>query len=72
LLAALEARGVLMVPYAHGTIRAVTHYGITADDIDATVAAVRDALAETARSTTGAAAQDGAASLAGAAATARG
>ena len=47
LLAALEARGALMVPYSHGTIRAVTHYGITADDIDATVAAVRDALAET-------------------------
>jgi len=39
---------VLMVPYPHGTIRAVTHYGITARDVDATVAAVRDALAETA------------------------
>ena len=35
-LAALEARGVLMVAYPHGTIRAVTHYGITADDVDAT------------------------------------
>jgi threonine aldolase len=54
-LAALEARGVLMVPYPHGTIRAVTHYGITAADIDATLAAVRAALAETAGTTAGAA-----------------
>ncbi len=46
-LAALEARGVLMVAYPHGTIRAVTHYGIDAADVDATVAAVREALAET-------------------------
>ena len=28
-LAALEARGVLLVPYAHGQVRAVTHLGIT-------------------------------------------
>ncbi len=47
-LAALEARGVLMVPYANGTIRAVTHYGVDAADVDATVAAARAALAETA------------------------
>jgi threonine aldolase len=47
-LAALEERGVLMVPYAHGTIRAVTHYGIDTEDVDATVAACREALAETA------------------------
>ena len=47
-LDALQARGVLMVSYPHGTIRAVTHYGITARDVDATLAAVRDALAETA------------------------
>jgi threonine aldolase len=68
LLAALEARGVLMVPYSHGTIRAVTHYGITADDIDATVAAVRDALAETLRSVADAASLAGAAAPVGAAA----
>ena len=37
-----------MVPYPHGTIRAVTHYGIEPADVDATIAAVRDALAETA------------------------
>ena len=68
LLAALEVRGVLMVPYSHGTIRAVTHYGITADDIDATVAAVRDALAETLRSVADAASLAGAAAPVGAAA----
>ena len=47
-LAALAARGVLMVPYPHGTIRAVTHYGIDAADVDRTIVAVRDALAKTA------------------------
>ncbi len=47
-LTALEARGVLMVPYPHGTVRAVTHYGIDASDVDATIIAARDALAETA------------------------
>jgi threonine aldolase len=46
-LAALEARGVLMVPYAHGQVRAVTHLGVTADDIDRVVAAAADALRET-------------------------
>jgi threonine aldolase len=47
-LEALEARGVAMVPYAHGQVRAVTHYGITATDIDDTVTAVADVLRETA------------------------
>lgn len=47
-LAALAARGVLMVPYPHGTVRAVTHYGVEAADIDAAIAAVGEALAETA------------------------
>jgi threonine aldolase len=47
-LAALADRGVLMVAYADGTIRAVTHYGIEARDVDATIAATRDALRETA------------------------
>ncbi len=47
-LAALEARGVLMASYPHDTVRAVTHYGIDAADVDATVAAVRAALADTA------------------------
>ena len=49
-LSALEARGVLMVPYPHGTIRAVTHYGVEAADVETTVAAVRAALADTAGS----------------------
>jgi threonine aldolase len=47
-LAALEARGVAMVPYAHGQVRAVTHYGITAADVDRTIEAVAAALDETA------------------------
>jgi threonine aldolase len=46
-LAALRARNVLMVEYTHGQVRAVTHYGITAEDIETTIAATRDALAET-------------------------
>jgi threonine aldolase len=48
-LAALEARGVLMGPYPHGQIRAVTHYGVEAADIETTIGAVKAALAETAR-----------------------
>ena len=47
-LDALRTRGVLMVEYPYGQIRAVTHYGIGADEIDATLEAVADALAETA------------------------
>jgi threonine aldolase len=46
-LAALEARGVAMVGYPHGQIRAATHYGVTAADIETTIAATRAALAET-------------------------
>jgi threonine aldolase len=52
-LAALATRGVLMVAYPHDTIRAVTHHGITAEDVDAAIAAVREALAETAESRAG-------------------
>jgi threonine aldolase len=48
-LAALESRGVLMVPYANGAIRAVTHDGVTADDVDRVVEVVADALRATAR-----------------------
>jgi len=46
-LEALKARGVLMVEYSNGQVRAVTHHGITADDIETTIAATRGALAET-------------------------
>ena len=47
-LDALRARGVLMVEYPHGTVRAVTHHGVTAADIDTTIAATAEVLAETA------------------------
>jgi threonine aldolase len=46
-LDALRARDVLMVEYPHGQVRAVTHYGISAPDIETTIAATRAALAET-------------------------
>ena len=46
-LAALRARGVEMVEYPHGQVRAVTHYGVTAADIETVIAATRAALAET-------------------------
>ena len=48
-LAALRARDVEMVEYPHGQVRAVTHYGVTAADIDTTIVATRAALAETSR-----------------------
>jgi threonine aldolase len=43
-LADLEDHGVLMVPYANGSIRAVTHLGVTAADIDRVVETVADVL----------------------------
>ena len=46
-LEALKARDVVMVEYPHGQVRAVTHYGVSADDIETTIAATRAALAET-------------------------
>jgi threonine aldolase len=46
-LEALKARDVLMVEYPHGQVRAATHYGVTAADIEATIAATKAALAET-------------------------
>jgi threonine aldolase len=46
-LAALRARDVEMVEYPHGQVRAVTHYGVTAADIETTILATRAALAET-------------------------
>jgi len=36
-----------MVAYPHGQVRAVTHYGIDADDIETTITAVRVALEAT-------------------------
>jgi threonine aldolase len=46
-LAALRARDVEMVEYPHGQVRAVTHYGVTAADIETVISATRGALAET-------------------------
>ncbi len=45
-LEALQKRGILMERYPHGQIRAATHYGIEAADIETTIAAVRAVLAE--------------------------
>jgi threonine aldolase len=45
-LEGLRARGVLMVEYPHGQVRAVTHHGITAADVDAAVRASRETLGE--------------------------
>ena len=44
-VAELESRGVLTLPYSHGQIRAVTHYGIGQCDIERTVDVVRASLA---------------------------
>ena len=40
----LATRGVRINAMDAGRFRAVTHYGITSDDIDATLAALRDTL----------------------------
>jgi threonine aldolase len=48
-LAALRARDVLMVEYPHQQVRAVTHHGISAADIDIALGATAAALAETSR-----------------------
>jgi hypothetical protein len=36
-----------MVEYPHGTVRAVTHHGISAGDVERTIAATAAALSET-------------------------
>jgi threonine aldolase len=46
-LSALRDRGVLMVEYFHGQIRAATHHDVHPDDIETTIRVVRDALAAT-------------------------
>jgi threonine aldolase len=47
-LAGLQARGVLMIDYPHGQIRAVTHYGIDRAVVVATIAAAAQVLRESA------------------------
>ena len=46
-LAAVRARGVLLDAYRHGQVRAVTHYGVEASDVEATIAAIHAGLEET-------------------------
>jgi threonine aldolase len=43
-LDALRARGILMVEYPHGQVRAVTHAGITREDVDEVIAVSREVL----------------------------
>ena len=45
---AMARRGVLVVAYPHGQIRAVTHYGVERADVEQAIRAFREALAETA------------------------
>jgi threonine aldolase len=45
-LAELERRGILCIPYSHGRIRALTHHGIDASDIDRVLTATREGLRE--------------------------
>jgi threonine aldolase len=47
-IAAMARRGVLVVAFPHGQVRAVTHAGIGPAEVDATIQAVRESLAETA------------------------
>jgi threonine aldolase len=46
LLAELERRGVLCIPYSHGRIRALTHAGIGSEDVDRVLDAMRGALVD--------------------------
>jgi threonine aldolase len=52
-LDALQRRGVAMVAYPHGQIRAATHHGITAADIERAIREVARTLRETAPVPTG-------------------
>jgi len=54
-LDAIRSHGVLMTEYNRGTVRAVTHYGVTEADIDRVVAACAEALRETTTKTAAAA-----------------
>jgi hypothetical protein len=56
-LDALAADGVLMIPYPYGQVRAVTHYGIDAADVDRAADAARRALAQAGAQRTGAGAE---------------
>ena len=45
----LAAAGVLMIGFPHGQVRAVTHYGIDATDVDRAIAAVAAVVRDTSR-----------------------
>jgi threonine aldolase len=45
-LAAAEGRGVRLDQYPHGQVRAATHHGVTAADVDRAADAIADALTE--------------------------
>jgi len=53
-LEAVKARGVLIEWYPHGQVRAVTHVGVGAGDIERAIRAVGEAIRETAGTATGA------------------
>src|SRR6185503_13888033 len=46
-LEAVADRGVLLVGYPFGMIRAVTHYGVTADDVETAIRAIQAGLRDT-------------------------
>jgi threonine aldolase len=46
-LTTLRARGVLMIDFPHGQVRAVTHHDVSSADIETTIEATRAALADT-------------------------
>ena len=45
-LAALKARGVVMVEYPHGAVRAATHHDVSAADVTTILEATREVLGE--------------------------
>ena len=45
---AMARRGVLVIAFPHGQVRAVTHNGVGPAEVEATIRAVRESLAETA------------------------
>ena len=63
---ALARRGVLLVAYPHGQVRAVTHHGIEAADIETVIRAFREALEETASASASASPEPTTGRLAGA------
>jgi threonine aldolase len=53
-LAAASARGLLLDSYPHGQIRAATHHGISATDVDRAATIIAEAISETAPALAGA------------------